>query len=124
MHVLSAARKKRRGRGGDDSGDDSTDAVPPEQNHSQIIQYMPPNNGEFSDSFLRSLTQAMPAGNMPASFEDAFNSLQLGQVRLCPSLHAQWDTSKDPSVTAPVTTVRLCLLSLLCCGTALVPTLL
>ncbi|WIA09074.1 hypothetical protein OEZ85_008488 [Tetradesmus obliquus] len=34
-------RKKRRGRSGDDS--DESGAVPPEQNHAQIIQYQPVN---------------------------------------------------------------------------------
>lgn len=84
---LATARKKRRGRSGNDSGDEADGAVPPEENHSQIIQYMHNNTGEFPDSFLRSVTQALPAGDMPADFADAFNSLQLGQVCCNASLH-------------------------------------
>eukprot|EP00878_Enallax_costatus_P011274 GHUV01011771.1.p1 GENE.GHUV01011771.1~~GHUV01011771.1.p1 ORF type:complete len:296 (+),score=79.34 GHUV01011771.1:324-1211(+) len=77
----NGARKKRRGRSGGDSGEESGGAIPPEENHSQIIQYMPTSNGDFPDSFLRSLAQAMPAGDdMPADFQDAFRHLQLGQV--------------------------------------------
>lgn len=75
--VCIAGRKKRRGvRSGHDC--DESGAIPPEENHAQIIQYMPSNNGDFPDSFLRSLTQSMPAGDMPADVEAAFYSLQLG----------------------------------------------
>lgn len=70
-------RKKRRGRSGDES--DESGAVPPEQNHAQIIQYQPVNAGEFPDAFLRSLVQSMPGGDVPADFEAAFHSMQLGQ---------------------------------------------
>jgi hypothetical protein len=72
-----AVRKKRRG--GDDS-DETPGTVPPEENQGQIIQYTPNNNGDFSDSLLRHLTDMMPAGNMPADFTAAFDSLQLNQV--------------------------------------------
>eukprot|EP00775_Hariotina_reticulata_P013684 gene13684-13806_t len=71
-----AVRKKRRG--GDDS-DESAGAVAPEENQGQIIQYTPNINGDFSDSLLRHLTDMMPAGNMPADFTAAFDSLQLNQ---------------------------------------------
>lgn len=82
VYTLSsaAARKKRRGRSGGDSGDESGGAIPPEENHSQIIQYIPTSNGDFPDSFLRSLAQAMPLGATTADFHDAFRHLQLGQV--------------------------------------------
>jgi heat shock transcription factor len=83
----NGARKKRRGRSGDESGDESGGAVPSEENHSQIIQYMHNNTGEFPDSFLRSVTQALPAGDMPADFADAFNSLQLGQCSSADQFH-------------------------------------
>lgn len=82
--LLLAGRKKRRGvRSGDES--DDSGAIPPEENNAQIIQYMPTSNGDFPDSFLRSLTETLPAGDVPADFEAAFHSLQLGQV----CLHAQ-----------------------------------
>jgi hypothetical protein len=74
-----AGRKKRRGRSGDES-DESGGGVPVEQNHAQIIQYQPVNSGDFPDSFLRTLVQSMPGEDMPADFEAAFNSMQLGQV--------------------------------------------
>jgi hypothetical protein len=76
---MFAGRKKRRGRSGDES-DESGGAVPPELNHAQIIQYQPVNSGDFPDSFLRSLVQSMPGDDVPADFEAAFHSMQLGQV--------------------------------------------
>ena len=61
---------------------DSSGGVPPEQNQAQIIQYMPNSNGDFSESFLRSMADMMAGPNdMDSSaFENAFDALQLGQV--------------------------------------------
>lgn len=73
-HHLAAARKKRRGSG---PGSDGTG----DGNSAAIIQYTP-TNGDFPDSFLRSLAQATPSGGMPPELECMFTGLQLGQVRV------------------------------------------
>jgi hypothetical protein len=67
--MLCAGRKKRRGH--NDTVQDSSNAgVPLEQNHAQIIQYMPPGAGGGADyALLHHLTGMMPPLDVAAAFE-------------------------------------------------------
>lgn len=66
--VLCAGRKKRRGH--NDTAQDSSNAgVPLEQNHAQIIQYMPPGAGGVDYALLHHLTGMMPPVDVAAAFE-------------------------------------------------------
>eukprot|EP00878_Enallax_costatus_P005338 GHUV01005606.1.p1 GENE.GHUV01005606.1~~GHUV01005606.1.p1 ORF type:complete len:595 (+),score=202.55 GHUV01005606.1:324-2108(+) len=57
----NGARKKRRGRSGGDSGEESGGAIPPEENHSQIIQYMPTSNVFMNRSASQDLADIQAA---------------------------------------------------------------
>lgn len=76
---VPAGRKKRRGRSGEEVDDGST-AVPLEQNHAQIIQYMPNGGGDYA--LLHHLTGMMPPGDIPPDVAAAFDGLHLSQQQV------------------------------------------
>jgi hypothetical protein len=77
---LAAGRKKRRGRNGEEVDASAPAGVPLEQNHAQIIQYMP-SGGDYA--LLHHLTGMMPQGDIPPDVAAAFDGLHLSgqQVR-------------------------------------------
>jgi hypothetical protein len=116
---FAAGRKKRRARMEGDMSDSSS-GVPPEQNQAQIIQYMPNNNGDFSETFLRSMANMMTGPNdMDSSaFENAFDGLQLGQVCFL-SFLTSFDISTVYSATrngVPPTACRALFMGEYSCG--------
>lgn len=77
----AAGRKKRRGRNGEEVDASAPAGVPLEQNHAQIIQYMP-SGGDYA--LLHHLTGMMPPGDIPPDVAAAFDGLHLSgqQVRI------------------------------------------
>lgn len=70
----NGGRKKRRGRNGEEVDASAPAGVPLEQNHAQIIQYMP-SGGDYA--LLHHLTGMMPQGDIPPDVAAAFDGLHL-----------------------------------------------
>jgi hypothetical protein len=79
-NCIPAGRKKRRGRSGEEVDDSAAAGVPLEQNHAQIIQYMPNQGGDYA--LLHHLTGMMPQGDIPPDVAAAFDGLHLSQQQV------------------------------------------
>lgn len=94
-----SGRKKRRARGESDDNSDNQSGLDnfAEENHQQLVQYTPNQNGDFTELLLQQLN-TLTASQEPPDINSSFDALQLGGNEANNSMLTIHDQTNLPTV--------------------------